>query len=83
MLDFISQYHIISITLGVLSAIFWVAAAFVKSKVSPNRVQLTFEDGRDPVDLHNFLLTTSKQARFNGIAAIFAASCAISQIFGI
>ena len=80
--DFISSHHLISIFLGAVSALFWLLAAFASSKTAPNRVKITFGNSEKSVDLHNFILTAKKQARFNGIAALFAAGCALAQIFG-
>ncbi|MGE4663758.1 hypothetical protein AB8970_04240 [Yersinia enterocolitica] len=79
----ISEYRVVSITAGVLSALYWLYSAFVKSKEKPQSVTLTFDKGTENVDLHNFILTARLQAKYNSRAACFAALCAIFQVFGL
>lgn len=78
----IKEHHILTILFGLLSAFFWILSAFVKSKISPKRITLTFGTETEMVDLHNFVDTVKKQSRLNSIAAIFAALTAVSQVLG-
>ncbi|WP_201251884.1 hypothetical protein [Pantoea sp. S62] len=78
----ISEYRVLSISAGVLSALYWLYSAFVTSKEKPNRVVLTMKEPDDIVDMHNFVLTSRLQAKYNSRAACYAAACAILQTFG-
>lgn len=80
---FFYNYRILSISTGFISAIFWLCSAFVKSKVKPHRVVLTMDEPHPKVDMHNFVLTARLQAKYNSIAACFAAVCALFQIMGL
>jgi len=79
----ISEYHILSIFSGVMSALYWLYSAFVTSKEKPNRVVLTMKEPDDIVDMHNFVLTARLQAKYNSRAAICAAACALLQLAGL
>ncbi len=82
-ISFFAENRVLSILTGFLSALFWLCSAFVKSRVMPHRVVLTMKKPHSMVDMHNFVLTARLQAKYNSIAACFAAACALLQIVGL
>lgn len=72
-MSWITDNHAISIGFGVLSAVFWLGSALVKSKTKPHRVIITMGDGKADVDMHNLILSIQLQSKFNCCAAVCAA----------
>ncbi|WP_083321477.1 hypothetical protein [Hafnia sp. HMSC23F03] len=77
-----TEYRVLSISSGVLSALYWLYSAFVTSKEKPNKAVLTMKEPYDIVDLHNFVLTARLQSKYNSRAACYAAACALLQVAG-
>lgn len=80
--NWIVAHHIPSIATGIISAVFWVISATVKSNLNPGKVMITFNGEQDDVDLHNFYDTARLQSKYNSIAALAAAATVLSQAIG-
>ncbi|MEN4587120.1 hypothetical protein [Pantoea agglomerans] len=81
-LNWLLAHHIPSIATGIVSALFWVISATVKSKLNPGKVMITFNGEQDDVDLHNFYDTARLQSKYSSIAALAAAATVLSQALG-
>ncbi|ASN67478.1 hypothetical protein 8AX10_8 [uncultured Caudovirales phage] len=80
---YITKYHIISIAVGLFSAIQWFLSTKVKAKPIVAGVELTNPDPKKNVNLHQHFETLEIQTKYNSRAAFAAAVAVILQGLGI
>jgi hypothetical protein len=80
--EWIVERHALSIISGIISAGFWVMSATAKAEPTPARVELTYPNPHDNVDLHQYFMTVKVQSKYNSIAAFAAAVTILCQVVG-
>lgn len=78
----ITEHHVLSIISGIISAGFWVLSATAKAEHTPGRIELTYPNPQDDVDLHQYFMTVKIQSKYNSIAAFAAAATILCQALG-